>query len=319
MKNRSKIALVAASLLFVLCPALQAQDWAGAERAQGVVVDASDQPIVGATVTLRFSLGDAGGPKPRTTNKKGRWSVLGLKPGSWTIEIAAEGYIPRKENITVYEAGANETIKIDLREVPREVKEAKQRNEANELLEKGNALVGEGRFADARVEYERVLGLLPETEHAPILAGIASSHFQEDDKAKGNDFLARALAIDPNEESALRLKIAALAAEGKEDEAKEYMARLPAEAELDPNAELNLGVLRYNENDLEAAVAIFERVRDAHPQIADARYYCGLVYLAQGNNESALAEFKEFLKLEPDHAKAGEVQEYLGFLEPASE
>lgn len=320
MKNWLRISLTAALLTLVFSPALLAQDWVGGERAQGIVVDESDNPIQGAKVTLSYQLNPDGGPKPMTTNKKGRWSVLGLKPGGWLITVEAEDYIPRDSGFTVYDAGANETVKIELREVPAAVKEAEMRNEANDLLTQGNDLVGAGKFTGAREHFEKVLEMLPEEEHAPILAGIASSYFREENIEKGNEVLARTLALDPNNEAALRLKIAALAADGKEAEAKEYMARLPEEAKLDPNAELNLGVLRYNENDLEGAIAIFEKVRDAHPAIPEARYYCGLVYLAQGNNDSALAEFREFMKLGPEHAKAGEVKEYLSFLEqPASE
>ncbi len=319
MKTWSKITLAVALLSLVASPALRAQDWAGGNRAQGIVVDAtSDNPIKGAKVILLYTLTESG-PKPLTTNKKGRWSALGLKPGDWTIEVEAEGYVSLKKDFTVFYGGGNETVEVDLREVPKEVKEAEQRNEANEFLTQGNALVSEGKFAEARAAYEKGIELLPETDHAPILAGIASSYFKEGDNENGNEVLTRALALDPDYEQSLRLKIAALAVEGKEEEAQEYMARLGEEAELDPNAELNLGVLRYNENDLEKAAEIFERVRDAHPEIPEARYYCGLVYLAQGSNDTALTEFREFLRLAPDHAKAGEVNEYMAFLEPASE
>ena len=317
MRERSRYALAITLLTLALPPGLLAQDWAGGERAQGIVVDATDAPIQGATVTLRYELSPENGPKPLTTNKKGRWSVIGLKPGPWLIEVAAEGYIPRKAQFTVYDTGANETVKIDLAEVPAEVKEAARRTEANALLARGNELVGQERFAEARAEYEQVLTLLPEAEHAPILAGIASSYFKEDDAAKGNEVLARALAVDPDDASALRLKIAALAAEGKEEEAREYQARLPAEAELDPNAELNLGVMRYNDGDMEAAAAIFEKVRDAHPEIADAHYYCGLVYLARPDNPAALTAFREVLRLEPGYAKAEEIRGFIDYLEQA--
>ena len=149
MKKVSKIALCTALLFLALSPAARAQEWVGAERAKGVVVDAADAPIAGATVTLRYELSPESGPKPLTTNKKGRWSILGLKPGGWIATVEAEGYVGREERFTVFDAGSNDTIKIALREVPEEVKEAKQRNEANELLAKGNALIDEKRFADA--------------------------------------------------------------------------------------------------------------------------------------------------------------------------
>ena len=156
MKNCSKITL-AAALLLVVSPSLQAQDWAGAGRAKGVVVDAADQPIQGAKVTLRFALSPENGPNPLTTNKKGRWNILGLKPGPWLIEVEAEGYVPRKENFTVFDTGSNDTVKIDLREVPKEVKEAKKRDEANELLAEGNALIDDKKFAEARKSFETIV------------------------------------------------------------------------------------------------------------------------------------------------------------------
>lgn len=307
-------------LLLAVSPPLAAQDWAGAERVKGVVLDESDAPIAGATVTLQFELSSsAGGPKPMTTDKKGRWSAIGLKPGSWRIDIEAEGYYSRDARFTVYDTGVNETVRLNLEEVPEEVKQAELRSEANEVIEQGNQLASEGRFAEARAEYAKALEVLPETDHPPILAGIASSYFKEGDNESANEALERALAIDPDDELSLRLKIAALAAEGKVSEVEALRARLPSEADLDPNAELNLGVLRYNEGDLDGALEIFERVRAKRPEIADAHYYCGLVYLGQEQSDSALEAFREVLVLEPEHAKAAEVRDFIAYLESASD
>src|SRR5262245_30824501 len=74
-------------LLFGL--AVQAQDWAGNGRAQGVVTDADKKPVEGAKVTMVLN---GAGPKPILTDKKGRWAFLGLSGGDWTATIEKEGY-----------------------------------------------------------------------------------------------------------------------------------------------------------------------------------------------------------------------------------
>lgn len=315
MRHRTIISLTA-FLAVLLCSQLAAQDWAGAERAQGVVVDQAEQPIEGAIVKLRYELSanSEGGPKPLTTNKKGKWNILGLKPGTWIVDVEAEGYISRNAKFTVFDTGVNETVKIELPEIPEEVKDAERRSRANELLASGNLALTEGRLLEARSAFEQVLELVPEGEHAPILAGIAGTYLTENAIAAAIPLIDKALAIDPNEPTALRHKIAVLAVEGNEEEAQQYIARLPAEVELDPNAEMNLGIKRYNEGNMAGAGAIFERVRNAHPEIPEARYYCGLVYLASERNEEALAEFQEFLRLAPEHEKAGEVNGFVEYL-----
>ena len=85
-------------------------------RLQGKVEDENGDPVEGATVTL---LKNDLGPEPLTTNKKGRWSYLGLRGGTWTVQIESDGFIPSEGAVSVTEFGVNPSVDIQLRPHPR--------------------------------------------------------------------------------------------------------------------------------------------------------------------------------------------------------
>ena len=104
----------------------------------------------------------------------------------------------------------------------------------------------------------------------------------------------------------------------RDDEAAEYMAKLPEDAELPTDMVLNMGIRLYNEGSMEEALDFFERAAEEHPEEPEVYYYRGLVYLSQGRNEDATADLKHLLEIDPDTAHKAEVEEFLSFLEQGS-
>lgn len=291
-----------------------AQDWKGAARAQGLVQDPDGKPIPNAKVKIFLGDDPDNGPPPVYTNKKGRWSYLGLRPGTLNLQIDADGFVPIEDRIIVFSEGRPETARHTLNPVPEEVQEANRLAEANDVLAEGNRLLAEGQLTEARDAFEEALPDVPEENQPPLLVAIANTYAQQEDKDAARTYLDRALAIDPEHLDALRLMVAILASEGKHDEAQEYMARLPEGTELDPNAQLNLGILRYNDGDLDAAREIFEELRTSHPEIADAHYFCGLINLNQEKNAEALADFRALMEKFPDYERGDEVRQFIEYL-----
>src|SRR5262249_27149443 len=123
--SHTRRASVAVALAVLVClagaPAL-AQSWAGRGRLQGTIKDEQGNPIEGATITLRKGTDrvdpKTDGPKPITTDKKGKWSILGLAQGTWGILIEKEGFIPSEGQAPVNEFGAAQPINITLKVVP---------------------------------------------------------------------------------------------------------------------------------------------------------------------------------------------------------
>jgi Flp pilus assembly protein TadD len=294
-------------------PAL-AQDWSGRGRLNGQVVDENKQPIEGARV---FLLLDGKGPDPIVTNQKGRWSYLGLTGGSWTVRIEADGLVPREGPAQVSEFGSGKALVTTLRPIPEEVLAKAAATEAMKHLETGNQLLSEGKPVEARVEYEAALIDLEPENHPPVLVGIASTHYAEDSLQAAEETLLQVLEIEPDNVAALKLLSSMLISQGREEEAKVLMERLPEGEVLDADAYLNVGIDAYNDGRLDEALTEFNEVVQQFPDLPEAYYYRGLVLLNQGNNDGAIADFEKLLELAPDHPKAAEATSFLEYLNPS--
>ncbi len=310
------VALLAAAL------PLSAQSWAGRGRLQGEIRDEQGKPVDGAKVTLRKGTErvdpQADGPKVITTNKNGKWSILGLAQGPWGILIEKEGLMPSEGQVQVNEFAVAAPLNITLKAVPKEVQqqvtEASGNAKAKVALEQGNALLGQSKYADARAQYEQALSLLEVDD--PVLKSsiqrtIARTWFEEGKADKAIETLKAALLLKPDDVESLQLISTLLVSAGREAEAEAYMAKLPAGTKIDPNSLLNLGIKLYNEKDLTGALDKFDRVVKDNPDLATAYYYRGLTYLGLNKSAEAKADFQKLLELDPNNPNAEEAREFI--------
>ncbi len=320
MRHKNLVFSLLLLLLLAGLPAF-AQEWAGRGRLHGEIKDEQGRPVEGATVWLRP--GDAAidpnnpgeGPKPITTNKNGKWSVLGLAGGAWRVLILKEGFLPSEGNVRVAESGPPpQAIIIGLKSMSAaqaQAVEAQKGPSVLDVIEEGNQLLTQEKFAEARAAYEKALVQLEPENHPAIMRGIARTWFQEKQPDKAVEVLKQALQIKPDDVESLRLIINLLVAQGKEKEAAEYMAKLPAGETVDPATLLNIGIKFYNDGKMEEALTEFNKVVGENPNLPDAYYYRGLAYLASGKSAEAKADFQKLLELDPKHANADEAREFL--------
>jgi tetratricopeptide (TPR) repeat protein len=296
------------------------QAWAGRGRLQGTVKDESGKPVEGAKVTLRKGTDrvdpKTDGPAPLTTDKNGKWSTLGLAQGPWGILIEKEGFIPSEGQAPVNEFGPAQPINVVLKVIPKEViQKAEQESAAGQAkaaIERGNALLGEGKYAEARAAYQEGMGKLEDkTLHPAILRAIADTYYKEKKVDQAVEALKQALAIAPDDVDTLRLITTILVAESREAEAQAYMAKLPQGTTLDPNTVLNLGIKAFNEGKMDQALVQFDRVVKENPTFADAYYYRALAYLNQDKKAEAKADLEKLLQLDPNNKNAKDAREML--------
>ncbi|MEM6701893.1 MAG: carboxypeptidase regulatory-like domain-containing protein [Acidobacteriota bacterium] len=305
-----------------LATAASAQDWKGRARVQGLVTDENGQPVVGATVTLRRGDADGPGPDALTTNKKGRWSFLGLTGGPWNVTIEHPGYDVSEGTMPVTEAGTNDLVRTQLdlagaaaaAEDPAVAAANAAASAASDALTRAGSLLSEGKGAEARAAMAEAMESLDAARHPQILLSIAKSHFQDGNTADAISTLEKGLAIAPEDPESLKLISSILVNEGRQEEANAYIAKLPEGAKVDPNALLNQGIQKYNGNDLDGALADFDAIVADYPDNADAYYYRGLVNMGKGLLDPAKADFQKMLDLAPDHANAGEAKQFLEYL-----
>jgi tetratricopeptide (TPR) repeat protein len=320
--------LLVSTLLFALVAAAlpaAAQDWAGQGRLQGEVRDEQNKPVEGAKITLRIGNDRVDpqkpGPKEILTDKRGKWAILGLKSGSWGVLIEKEGYMVSEGQVQVNEYAIAKPLIVNLKVPPKEVQEAAKAPSKNALakaaLEQGNTALQAKNFGEARASYEKALGLLEVDDPAlksSIQRTIAQTYYEEKQPDKAIDVLKKSLETAPNDADTLQLLVNLLVAQNKEEEAKVYMARLPQGAKIDPTARLNIGIKAYNDKKLDEALKQFDQVVQENPNLADAYYFRGLVYLNMNKTAEAKADFQKLLQIDPNNQYAKEAKEFLGSL-----
>lgn len=318
--------LLAALLLLAAGVPVQAQSWAGKGRLQGQVKDESGKPVQGATVTLRKGTDrvdpKADGPAPIKTDKNGKWSILGLTSGAWGVLIEKEGYIPSEGQLSVNEFTVAQPINVTLKVVPKEVvQQAQQQSAAGQAkaaIERGNGLLAEGKFADARAAYQEGMAKLQEQKEAQdpaiqasILRAVADTYFREGKTDQAVDTLKQALTLVPDDPVTLQLLVNLLVGANREAEAKTYMDKLPQGTKVDANTLLNIGIKSFNDGKMDQALSQFDRVVKENPDLSDAYYYRALVYLNQGKNAEAKADLQKLLQMDPNSKYAKDAKEFL--------
>ena len=241
----------------------------------------------------------------------------GAEPGAQPAEpdkgAAIRGYIQKGNELLEAKqyAGARAEYQKAIAELPAEQHPALLRGVAQTYQQEGN-------HAAARAEYQKANAGLPPAEQVPNLRGIAQTWYAESKAQEAIDTLKSALEIAPADAETLQLLINVLAASGREAESQQYIARLPQGQKVDPNILLNLGIEAYNKKDLDTALGKFDQVVRDHPDVPDTYYYRGLVYLNQGKNKEAAADFQKLLQIAPNHANAKEAKEFLDYLKTQS-
>ena len=309
------ILLLIAVLVTVVALPLSAQDWRGRGRVQGIVTDQAGKPVAGAAVTVRRA-GKNDGPEGTKTDDKGRWAVGGLATGNWEITIEASGYNTAAGATKVIEGGFGqaETLRIELRPAVAQAPsaDAVKASATATAITQGNTFLTQGKFPEARAEYQKALAEIEENEKkAPVMFGIAQTYAAEGKKAEAVKTLEESLVFKPGDEKTLRLLVDILVAEGREADAQKYLAQLPQGTTVAPDTLLNIGIKKYNEGDMPGAQAQFDRVVKENPTLPDAYYFRGLTLLAQGKTAEAKADFLKLLEIAPTHDKAAEVKDFL--------
>jgi tetratricopeptide (TPR) repeat protein len=285
---RSMLALV---LLTAAAP-VPAQDWrAGAARLDGRVMDAAGQPLAGATVKLALS--GRGGTELRS-DRKGQWAILGLTGGEWAVEVSAEGFVSRRVTVSVSELARRPTLEVRLDKAAA----AAVSPEAVGALAEAEAAQREGRFAEARSGYERLRALRPDLA-SRIDQQLGLCYVQEKDYAQAFEYLARALAAEPD---SLQLRAAAVQAafESRQpDKARELLAGAdPARIESADIA-FNFGVGLLNASATEQALPWLSRAVALDAAYVDGYYRRGLAYLQLGRIQECRSDLAKVVELAP--------------------
>lgn len=282
--------------------------WSQHGKFEGVVMDKEGNPLEKVTVTI-ISVKSSGNKIELKTNKKGKFSQIGLWPEYYQVSFKKPGFMPISREVRVRIA---DTTKVEI--TLEKAQEMMERNlsAADKLFFKGNKLYVEQKYEEAAQAYEGALELNQSQWGYYFNLGLAYKKSEKKEEAIAS--FKKALELNPEGYSINKELGQILAKEGNFEEAKNYFQRATEISDDDPDAFYNLGVCLTNLGASEGALNSFLRAVGLKDDYADAYYQIGTIYIGQNNVEEAVRNLERFLELVPEHEKANIAKQLLDYL-----
>ena len=174
-----------------------------------------------------------------------------------------------------------------------------KRDNSPELLTKAEALFKEGKNAEARAEYMKVLAAHPEL--AGINRAIAFTYGREGQPPRGAQVPRPRARCQPERSTLLQLAAASATQLSDYPRAMAYLAKID-DATLDNPALLaDAAVNLINKKRSADAITLLDRVIARFPTAADAYFYRGFAKLQAGKNAAAKADLEKFVSSRRRH------------------
>jgi tetratricopeptide (TPR) repeat protein len=284
---------------------------------KGKVVDAKNEPIEAAVVTIEYKDGVA-----RTytvkTNKKGEFTQIGLAPGNYkltaTKDKLAQSYDARVR--------LGDSAEVNFRLDPAagagvSKEEAAKMGAVKKLFDEGVAMSRSGDNDGAIAKFTEATGVMPTCFDCYYNIGYAQA--QKKDYVKAEEAFKKAIELKAEyveaynglatiynaqkrfeDAQAASQKAAALAAAGG-----------PAGGGGSVDALYNQGVIAWNAGKADDARKAFEEALKMDPKHANSHYQLGMCLINLGKMPEAAAEFEAYLASAPDGQYAAQVKAML--------
>lgn len=300
----SAVMLVAALVLSAL-PAM-----AQTGRVGGQIKDTNGQPLKGATVTAE-NPGASPSSFTATTDDKGRYSIIGLKTGSWKVTASAPGFAPSSGNVPVRSLGSP-TPPVDFVLAPGAgggAAGALAGVNAKELqgeLQKAIDMANAGQHDAAIAAYEAVIA------KAPALTMIHGQIAQVKRLKKDYDgaiaSYQKVLDGDPNNDK-VKIEIGMTYLE-KNDfaNAEKTLGEMATSVNANREVFYNLGEVKFAKGETDEAVKHYQRAVDMDANWAKPLFKLGLARLQKADTAGAIEYMNKVIAAEPNSPEAAQAK-----------
>jgi tetratricopeptide (TPR) repeat protein len=292
--------VLAAALIVSVSPAA-----AQTGRIGGTVKDGQGQPIKGATVTAENPQASPS-TFTATTDDKGRYSIIGLRSGTWKITASAPGFTPGGGSIPVRTIGApNPPVDIVLAPGatgPTGALAGVNTKELQGELQKAEDLLNQQQYDAAIAAYQAILTKTPALTMINMQVGRAYRMKKDYDSALGA--YKKILETEPTNERA-KIEIGMTNLE-KGDFAAAETALAEAAQGTGASREVfyNLGEVKFAKGETDEAMKWYQRAVDTDPSWGKPLFKLGLGHLQKADTKNAIAMMEKVIAVDPNSPEA---------------
>ena len=161
---------------------------------------------------------------------------------------------------------------------------------------RGVSLMERHQFAEAAVEFEKVVKAAPDLVAGQVNLGLAYMNGAKEYEKAGQAF-RKAIALDGKDPRAHFSLAVMLESLGRKDEALKELELALATAPADADVHFKLGQLAQAKGDTTGAMAAYERAHELDPGFASALYALGLLEVRAGKRDQGKAHLDLFEQL----------------------
>lgn len=281
---------------------------------QGNVVDANNQPVEGALVTIASK--DSSRKFQLKTDKKGEFFQIGVPSGAYTVTVEKDKLKASRD--TQARQGSPARVNLVLAPGAGVSEEDKAKTNAlQKLIEEASAAVKAGDHQTAIAKYTEVAAGIPTC--ADCYDTIGRSQMSLKNYAEAEAAFKKAIELKPDHADAYNGLANVYNAQKKFDLAAQASAKATelggagaAAGGGSADSLYNQGVIAWNAGKPEEARGHFEAALKADPNHAPAHYQLGMALVNGGKLAEARAEFETYLKLAPTGQYADQAKSILG-------
>ena len=283
-------------------------------RLKGKVVDASNKPVEGATVTIESQ--EMNRKLTTKTDRRGEYTHF-LPPGGYKVTVTKDNLSQTQETkVSIDERELNFTLTPGgggaggggAASAADAKKAAAESAAIRSAFEAGVTLIKDGKYDDAIAKFNEVIAKIPNC--AECFNNIGEAHLRKKEYDQAEAAYKKAIGANANSPEAYMGLANLYTAQGKTDLALEASSQAqkligtagtagaPGGGGAGAGTVFNQGVIAWNAGKIPEAQKLFEQAVSLDPKLADAHYWLGMANVNQGKLPDAVKSFEEYLKLD---------------------
>ena len=306
-------------LVIMLAAGTLATTAAAQGRFNGTVVDDEGNPLAGATVIAEQPA--AHPPRfEQDTDGEGRFAMIGLATGLWTITVEAEGFDPNVSTMPI-RYGSNQPVTLEMSPILHQLElalggaafEGLDPDDVQAEIEAADAAYNSAQWEQAVTAYRSVVSKLPAMNGLHMNIGHALGQLGRFEEAIAS--FETALAGDAELKAQVETEIARTRlAMGDFDAAGDVLAAAASSDGASREDLYNLGELAFAKGEIDEAAEWYEKAAAADPNWGKALFKLGLVALNKGDIEGAKGFFSQVVEKDPNSEEGAQARATLDAL-----